>query len=128
MAQVYNYILLMSGIALLFYIFGLVSETGTLIDLVVNFQDITKSNLHNYIITGIVGLSLVGLAVFSLFVADPTLIKFAAVATYLISLGIDFLKIASVVWNVTPVFATIIFGPFTILYIIVVMDWWRKFN
>jgi len=128
MARITTYIIVMTGIMLLFYFTGLLSNTisSTLLDIALNPEQI--QNIQFLGLTGtqltlaaLIGGSIVlGLAYF-----NAALVIVAPIAIYLLSLGWDFLSVFNVVAETNRFLAIILFAPLFIIWIITIIEWWR---
>lgn len=126
MAKLTTYLLVMSGIILLTYFFGLLENTATsgLLNLLLNPSDAGKSNIYIQIVLVVELAVLVGATVFSLTQrTDFPLI--ALLVMPLINFGWDFMAIYAIMASVNVVAATLIFSPVFLVYILTVIEWWR---
>lgn len=130
MSKLTNMLGVMSGILLFCYFTGVLpssSATGGLMSLILDPSSISSSNLA-YVIGGIITIAgLFGTVYFSRFTPSDFYVM-APVITVFLGFGYDFLVIAQTLSGGGPAFAavaTLIFGPFTVLYVIGVVEWWR---
>jgi hypothetical protein len=126
MGKFATYLLVMTGIMLVFYFMGLVQNTpdAKLLDILLKPTDIENSQLtKNLIIMLGVVVTISAVALTKFFPNAELFIK-RAFLIYLISLGWDFLSVVSVVYNINPVIAILIFGPTLFVYILTVAEWY----
>lgn len=129
MSKIINYLMLFSGISLVFYFAGLLNNTATttLLNLVLNPGSLENSNL----MVTIFSISTAVIAVISTFVArsqNSDFYLFIPLATLLFSFGWDFLSIytsLAALSVIGGVIGALVFGPLMIGYIIAVVEWWR---
>lgn len=121
-----NYFMLMAGITLLFYFFGLIEggATDTFINLLLNPDSLESSQKIGIFLGLSVGVLAVafGAAVLG-FRAD--LVVFAVAVAPVIGFGWDFLVVFSTIASINGVFAILVLSPLIFLYIFTVLEWWR---
>lgn len=127
MEKLSQYLLIMSGMVLVFYFMGLITDTSssTLLTLLLSPEGFKNTSLM-----GLVGLSMsmVGFttAVIVGFLNNNTeLIVSYGAAILLLNYGWDFLKVYLVMYSANAVLAILIFSPVLFLYTFTVFDWWR---
>lgn len=121
-----NYFLLMAGVNLLFYFFGLIGggATDTLISLLLNINSLASSSKMLIFIglpIGVLAASF-GVAVLG-FRAD--LVVFAVAVTPLIGFGWDFLVVFNLIASINAVFAVLVLSPLMFFWVLTVLEWWR---
>ena len=122
-----TYIIVMSGLMLLFYFTGLTEQTGTttLLNLLLNpeaFQDTPIAIKATAVLTGILASAIVvGFAV----AGNIELGVMVAFTTFLFNSMWDFLDVFNKVASVNPVIAILIFSPLLFLFIVTTIEWWR---
>lgn len=127
----------MSGILLLFYVFGLVEQTGsptsTLLGLLLNPEQMSLGTVRTIFnlpvnialtIAGITAAIVVALVAARL-TGDPAVAVLIPVSLYMLSLGWDFVEVFTVVAEGNRLFAIIIFGPLFLLWLFTMVEWWR---
>jgi len=124
------YIMVMSGLMLIFYFGGIADNTGTsdFLNILLNIGDIKSSQLWDLILGPFGFFTLMGgLAILSslFFRANPEQVYLIPIVTYFLSLGFDFLLIFNKVYSVNSVIAVLIFSPVFLLYIVTVVEWYR---
>jgi|TARA_R100000049_G_C1942694_1_gene87120 hypothetical protein len=127
MGKVATYIVVMSGLMLLFYFSGLLGGTpnSDLLDILLGAENLSSSSLFSKIVIALEGIALVGIIVAGAFMRSPELILLGTFSVYLINLFMDFIKVYAVVFASNPVIATLLFAPLLALWGIAVVDWWR---
>ena len=131
MAKIITLLGLMSGIVLLFYFGGLVTDTAssTLLDMVLAPERFEAAKLVSkaaLIAGGLIGVSSLLFrnnngAGLDLYLLVPFIYLF-------LSFGWDFLTIYQNIASVGPVakvFAILVFGPLMLMYVVSVVEWWR---
>jgi len=123
MGKITTYILMMSGLVLLFYFAGVVEPTNPLFKLVFSPETMTLSDIYLTVIGGIAtGLAVitVGFITKSLELAAMT-----AVVPAVLAVLWGFIDVYNALAGVNRVIATLIFGPILLLFILSMIDWWR---
>ena len=122
-----TYILVMSGLMLLFYFAGITEQTGTttLLNLLLNpegFQNTPIAIKAIAIFTGILASAIVvGFAI----AGNVELGVMVAFTTFLFNSLWDFLDVFNKVASVNPVIAILIFSPVLLLFVVTTIEWWR---
>ena len=122
-----TYVIMISGLMLLFYFTGLTDQTGTttLLNLLLNpeeFQNTPISIKATAVLTGILASAIVvGFAV----AGNIELGVMIAFTTFLFNSLWDFIDVYSKVASVNPPLAILIFSPLFFLFIITIVEWWR---
>ena len=125
MGKLANYIGIMSGSILLFYIFGFLDGTpsSTFLNLLldpVNFQFNSEIVAKLLILVG----SAIGITIVSAFTGGNKSSDFLAMTpmvTLLLSFLWDFIIIVSLFYAVSPTFTVLVFSTFLILYVLTVI-------
>jgi len=137
MDKLTTYFLIMTGLMLMFYFGGLLQDcsndelcknttpSSMILNLILNPQNLQGSTLAVKI-----GLAMAiaagGAAIISGFVTKNfELVATSALATYLLSLGFDFITVFIKVYSVSNELALLIFSPVIFLYLLTVYDWFR---
>lgn len=127
MAKFGNYVMIMSGLILLFYFTGITEQTGTttLLNLLLNpeeFQNTPIAIKAVAIFTGILASAIVvGFAI----AGNVELGVMVAFTTFLFNSLWDFIDVFSKVAAVNPPIAILIFSPLLLLFIVTTIEWWR---
>lgn len=138
MGKLITYLFLMTGLTLLFYLGGLIQEcddqglcegvtpNANLLNLALKPENTRNSN---FVVNAVLILEGIGTAllifaskVTSLF--DIKLAVKSGFALYLLNLGWDFLVVFNILRAGNPIIALLLFSPFFIGYIMVVIEWW----
>jgi hypothetical protein len=130
MGKFTNYILLLSGFFIIFYIFGLNDgATGSLIGLLLNIGSL-KSYINSGQGWGAIGLIIGGLTTYGV-VAIITRQFFSeslALATllpFLLGFAYDFVVIYKSVAQISSIIALLVLSPMIVVYVFTVIEWWR---
>ncbi len=122
-----TYVVVMSGLMLLFYFTGITEQTGTttLLNLLLNpegFQETPIAIKAIAVLTGILAsVIVVGFAI----AGNVELGVMVAFTTFLFNSLWDFLAVFNKVAAVNPVIAVLIFSPLLFLFIVTTIEWWR---
>ena len=122
-----TYVVVMSGLMLLFYFTGITEQTGTttLLNLLLNpegFQDTPLAIKAIAVLTGILASAIVvGFAI----AGNVELGVMVAFTTFLFNSLWDFINVYAKVASVNPVFAILIFSPLLFLFVVTTIEWWR---
>jgi len=127
MGKLATYLVLMSGLTLLFYFFGLVQNTGTstLLTLVLSPENLENTSFSTLIISA---LSLAGILASVVLGFSNQNVELAATGTlaiFLFNLGWDFLSVFNRVRAQNEPLALLIFAPLLLLYCVTIVEWWR---
>ena len=132
MGKLSTYIIVMSGLMLLFYFTGLTSGTpnSTLLDLLLAPEsmpelDEPEGGISKEAILVFEGVAITAAIVVGIVIGNVELALFGAFAVYFFNLGWDFLGVFNAVRAVNPVFAILIFAPILLLYVITMLEWMR---
>ena len=138
MAKLSLYIMMMSGITLLFYFSGLMGSTADICDsanpnnallcLLLSPEDLPSpadSLSTSTIIAAIQGLVGLGVVIGAFFTGQIELAIVSPVAIFTFNLLWNFLDVFNRVREVNPVIAILTFAPFLYLFTIEIIDWWR---
>ncbi|HPE15046.1 MAG TPA: hypothetical protein PLT65_04350 [Bacilli bacterium] len=128
MGRLTGFIVLLSGLVLIFNLFGLTSSSS-LVNFLLHPETYTSNEIY-LAVTVMIGLFLVTGAV-SLFVSGSYKIDFISLAP-MILLFLAFLNELLAIFNALAVggagariFAVLIMSPMFIMYIMIVIEWWR---
>jgi len=137
MGKLTTYIIMMSGLMLLFYLTGLIQEctndglcetttpNSQLLNLVLKPQDISLTTLETNVELAIAGVGVVLVIAAGLFIGNVELAVMGSLSIYLISLFLDFLAVFNRIREANPVLALLFFAPIMFMYILIVAEWWR---
>ena len=131
MGKLPTYIIVMSGLMLLFYFMGLIETTAnsTLLDMLLSPEDLPTSNAKTQMFLVLSGIgAAVGAIIIGYFTKNIELALTAPFAVYLFNLMWDFLYVFNRVRDANPVIAVLFFAPVLFLFIITIVEWLRKFD
>ena len=122
-----TYVVIMSGLMLLFYFTGITDQTGTttFLNLLLDpeaFQETPIAIKAIAVLTGILASAIVvGFAI----AGNVELGVMVAFTTFLFNSLWDFIEVFNKVAVVNPVIAILIFSPLLLLFIVTMIEWWR---
>lgn len=128
MGKMTKFIVVMSGLVLLFYFTGLMDETagGELLSILLNPNTLSESSFAAKILLGLSGvLAVGGVIVVGYLTKDLQTAVMAPVSIYLFNLLFCFSSVAAKIIAVSPVFGILTFSPILLLFIITILDYWR---
>lgn len=130
MAQMLTtFLVVMFGISMLFYMNGLLDNTADsiLFSWLLNPEGIQHSSGYVAYIGAIFLIVLGSAAVVVGYFGgtQSALISLLPITTLLLSFGWDFIRVFLKVREASPVLAVLIFSPLMIIFIFVVIDYWR---
>lgn len=138
MGKITTYLIMMSGLVLLFYFGGLIqvcegdglceatTPNGKLLDMLLKPENMRQSTLGDKIIGLLAGLAVVGSLVLSGFLYER--LEFAATAAFtgfLFNVAWDFIAVFNVVRESNPVLAILLFAPFLLVFIPTILEFFR---
>lgn len=118
-----SYILIISGIMLLFYFTGLSKDAGTLLSTLLSPQNFNTSAWWVAFI-GVLGGTLISTIVVGIFTQNIELAVMAPLSAFLLIALYDFIKIYVLLASLNYVLATLFFAPFLILLPLTIVDYW----
>lgn len=137
MGKLTTYVLLMTGLVVLFYFTGLLTvcndegscsgatPSSNLLDFALNPQNLKETNFFEKAIITI-GLAIAaGVAALATIFGKGELVIMGGMTIYITGLLWDFMFVFSRVYSENPVFAVILFGPLLVLFVITMIEWWR---
>jgi len=127
MGKLTTYIIVMSGIMLLFYFGGLIDATpnSTFLNLLLSPEKIQTLTLYEKGILVLEGIGAAAIITLGILTRNIELAVMGPFAIYYFNLGWDFLAVFNKVRSVNPVIAILFFSPMMILYVITILEWWR---
>lgn len=127
MGKLTTYIIIMSGLMLLFYFTGLLGDTpnSALLDYLLSTEELGTSSFNTQLLLVLEGIVAVGIIVAAVFSLNVELVLMGTLAIWLMNLFWDFLKVFMAVYSVNPVIAMLLFSPVMILYGVTIVEWWR---
>lgn len=127
MGKLTTYLIVMSGLTLLFYFTGLLEATpnSTLLNLLLSPEKLESEPIALKAVT-VVEAILASIIVVGFAVAgNVELGVMSAFAVYLFNLFWDYIAVFAVVASANPVIAVLLFSPMLIVYITTIIEWWR---
>ncbi len=122
-----TYVVIMSGLMLLFYFTGLLESTpsSTLLNLLLDPIAFQTNVLTTEIIIIFSGIAATAIIVGLVSRANTELIFMGAFTIFLFGLLWDFIAVAAVVFNINPVLGILVFSPLFILWSVTAIEWFR---
>jgi hypothetical protein len=120
-----TYILVLSGLMLLFYFTGLLDNTinSTLLNVLLEPETLRTSTLVTKVILIIEALIAAGLFIGTFLGGSPELAAKAPFTLYLFNLFFDIIYIFNVVKEANVVIAILLFSPLLLLYVLTIVEW-----
>ena len=127
MGKLAIYILVMSGLMLLFYSTGLLENTGssTLLNMLLDPAGYKTSSLNTQLLLVLTGIATAGIIVIGILTRDVELALMGSLAIWILNLLWDFIAVFNIVYSLNPIIAILLFSPVLLLYGVTVVDWWR---
>lgn len=127
MGKLTTYVIMMSGLMLLFYFSGLIQDTGNsaLLNLILSPENMPTSDLRLNLFLVLEGILAAAVITIGLVSGNIELALMGPYAIYLFNLFWDFLAVYQKVAESNQVLATILFAPILILYMITIVEFWR---
>lgn len=128
MGKFTTYILIMSGLVLLFYFTGIVTDTtnATFLNLLLSPESFKDSDLNLKVILALEGIVATGILAAGLITRQLELAVKGVIVIYLFNLLWDFIKVFNAIKETNVVFAVLIFAPLLLLYYVTAVEWWGK--
>ncbi len=139
MGKLTTYLVIMSGLMLLFYFGGLLptecgedglcevnTPSGKLLTLLLRPENMRTSTVGDYVIGIIAGLAAVGSLVLGGFLYER--LEYAAIASFLVFLIVilwDFIAVFNVIREAAPVLAILFFTPFLLVFTLTILEFMR---
>lgn len=126
MGKLTTYIIVMSGLMLLFYFSGLLGDTpnSTLLDMLLSPEGFNVSDFNTQILLVLGGIAGIGIII-GVVTQNIELVLMSPLAIWLMALLWDFLNVANKVYSTNPVIAVLLFSPILFLFGITIAEWWR---
>lgn len=127
MGKLKIYILVMSGLMLLFYFTGLIEHTphSTLLTLLLNPEGLAATTFEDEIKLAVEGVAILAVITIGIIISNLELAVVGGFAIYLFGLLWDFSYVVAKVYSTNPVFAMLLFSPVLLLYMVTILEWWR---
>ena len=134
MAKLAKYLLITSGMLLLFYFGGVVENNGTstLLSLLANPSNIGNAGVLSKVAFGaiVAALGITGIVVLGNYFQRPDLLILGGVALLFFDLVLGMLEIYNKIISINPdytIFAVLLFAPILVLLFMAIIDWWRAY-
>jgi len=134
MAKLAKYLLITSGMLLLFYFGGVVENNGTstLLSLLANPSNIGNMGVLSKVAFGaiVAALGITGIVVLGNYFQRPDLLILGGVALLFFDLVLGMLEIYNKIISINPdytIFAVLLFAPILVLLFMAIIDWWRAY-
>ncbi len=136
MGKMTTYMIMMSGLMLLFYFGGLLTVcfddglcegttvNSVLLNLLLKPERMKSLTLGIKVILTLQGALASLIIAVGIFIKDVRLAVMGSLAIYFFNLGWDFLAVFTVVREVAPVLAVLLFAPVLLVYVLTIVDWW----
>ncbi len=130
MGKLTKYIIIMSGLVLLFYFSGLLDQTAhsTLLNLLLDPVGLQNTSWVVKAIAAIEGIAVVGVIVGVAIAGRLELAVLAGFVAFAFNLFWDFVEVFSVIASANLVIAILFFSPILLLYVVTILEWWRGVN
>lgn len=127
MGKLTTYILIMSGLMVLFYFTGLLENTGssTLLGMLLDPAGYKTSSLNTQILLVLTGIATAGIIVIGIVTHNVELALMGTLAIWILNLLWDFVAVFNKVYSSNPVIAILLFSPILFLFGVTVVEWWR---
>jgi|TARA_Y100000310_G_scaffold342241_1_gene444515 hypothetical protein len=125
MGKLTNYIVLMSGLVLLFYFTGLIetSASATLLDTLLSPQSIADSPLGSKVKIAIGAIIALGGIAGGIIFNNKQIVQNGIIGFFMFSFFLDFLEVYNKLATGNEVLAILIISPLLLLYVITVYEW-----
>ncbi len=123
-----TYVLFMSGIILLFYFAGIITDSAntTFLNLLLNPESFRDSDLNLQVILVLEGVATAGILAIAVLTRNIELAVRGIFSIFLLNLLWDFIIVFNVIKSVNMPLAILIFGPLLLLYYVTIVEWWGK--
>ena len=130
MGNMTTYIILMTGLLLVFHLFGIIEQGTTINSQILNIlmhpENLSFSDFfREYLLASITGAALVGTIIIGFVTKNTELAAMTGFAIFLGTVLFDFIAVYSVIAEFSKVLALVFFAPAMFLFVITIVDWWR---
>lgn len=121
-----TYIIIMSGLVLLFYFAGILGDTpnSVLLNLLLSPEGLATNSFSVAVVAVLSGIAAIVSIVIGATVGNIELVLKGPFALYILNLMWDFLSVYNQVAAANPVIATLLFAPVLILFGVTIVEWW----
>jgi len=122
-----TFLIIMSGLTLLFYFGGMLDNTpnALLLNLLLSPEDIQQSSAFAQVIILLELIAAAGIFVGSIFTNRVELVVTAGFVIFLANLLFDFVAVYQVVAQASQVLAILVFSPIFLAYTVTLVEFWR---
>ncbi len=129
MSKIYTYVIIMSGLMLMFHIFGLIetgtTPTSTFMALLLEPESLRDHQLSSLLVSAM-AIVTAGAAVFIGFITkDYRLAGMTLFASYLFILLWDFIAVFNLLNSVNKIIALLIISPFMFGFVVAMIQFWE---
>lgn len=129
MGKLTTYLIMISGITLLFHFFGLI-ESGTtvnsfLLKLLLDPSSFQDASFWLKAVTAMEGIGIAGAVILGFVARSPELAAMVGFSIFMINILFDVMVVFTKVYSIAPVMAILMFSPFLILLGVTGIEWWR---
>jgi len=127
MSKFINFMVIMSGLVILFHVFGVVTDTpnALLLDLLLNPEDMKDKSTFIQFISALEAIGLIGAVLIGLLTRNVELVAAATFTIWVVNMAMDFLSVVMALSSESRVLAVLIFSPFLLAYILSAFLYWR---
>lgn len=128
MGKLTTYVVIMTGLLLLFYFTGLLPEGNPAADfltLLTNPENMQFSEFALQIGTVINAIALTGAIIVGIIVGEVELVAVGGFAIFLVNLLWGFTAVYTKIASYDAVLATLLFSPIMFLFVMTIIEWWR---
>lgn len=128
MGKLTTYVLIMSGLVLLFYFTGILTDTAntTFLNLLLSPENLRATAFSTRIIAILEGVVIGGILIGGLMMGNLEAMFKATFVIYLLNLLWDFIMIFNAVRSANVVLAILFFAPLLFLFYLTIIEWWGK--
>ena len=124
MGRFTTFFMVIMGLEVLFYFAGLIPESP-LLTILLNPQNILTAGIGVKAFSVLAGVGLVAGVVIGFVTKNFELTVMIPFAVFMVGIAFDFLEVFNSFKAEAPVIAVLIFAPFLVMLVIIILDWWR---
>lgn len=127
MAKFTNFLLLMSGLILLFYFMGLIDQTpnSTLLNMLLEPEGLQNSSLSLKALLAIEAILASAIVIGFAYAGNIELGVMVSFSIALFNILWDFISVFNVIASFNIVLAILVLSPLLLLFIVTMLEWWR---
>lgn len=124
MGKLTNYIMIMTGTILIFYIAGFIpKDSNSLLTLLLEANNITNLTIGQKVLLFLSGASVPSSIIIGFLTKDFRYAIAGPFAVYLLNLMLAFLDVYKVLYAASPIFAMIMLGSYIFLFYVTIVEW-----